>query len=187
MASIIVGLTATAGGGKSEAALHLTENHNFRLVKFAGPLKAMLRAFYVELGIDPDTIDRKLEGDLKEVECEYLCGRTPRHAMETLGTEWGREQMHPELWTNAYYHTVSTEDGPVVTDDVRFDNEADLLYRQGGMVLKLEPKIKRRKKSDHAAERGVSVDKVLATISNNSTIQALRDKLDVFLGAFTWK
>ena len=32
-----------------------------------------------------------IEGALKEVPCELLGGKTPRYAMQTLGTEWGRD------------------------------------------------------------------------------------------------
>jgi hypothetical protein len=51
----------------------------WRQVKFAGPLKSMCMA----LGLT----EAHIEGHLKEVPCELLCGQTPRHAMQTLGTE----------------------------------------------------------------------------------------------------
>ena len=186
MATTIVGFTATAGGGKSEAASHLVDEHGFTLVKFAGPLKAMLAGYYRELGADEELIHRKIEGDLKEEPCGALCGRTPRHAMQTLGTEWGREQMAPDFWTQAFSYSARQVDGPVVCDDVRFNNEADTIAESGGMVLKLEPKVKRRKKSTHKAEEGIDPSKVLATIKNDGTIAQLRQKLSIFLSGFNW-
>jgi hypothetical protein len=59
-----VALTGLAGSGKSTAALHLVNRHGFERVRFAGPLKAMVRA----LGLT----DREIDGDLKEVPCGLL-------------------------------------------------------------------------------------------------------------------
>jgi hypothetical protein len=81
-AARLIALTGYAGSGKSTLADILACEHGFTVVKFAGPLKAMLRA----LGLD----EREIEGDLKEQPCQLLAGHTPRRAMQTLGTEWGR-------------------------------------------------------------------------------------------------
>lgn len=129
---MIIALTGLAGSGKSTAAKHLVEVHGFTLVKFAGPLKAMLRC----LGLG----DREIEGDLKEVPHPVLGGRTPRHAMQTLGTEWGRNLIHSNLWVNvamASADNVLDCGGPVVIDDCRFLNEANAVKERGGFIVKL--------------------------------------------------
>lgn len=77
----VIALTGLAGSGKSTASKYLVEKHGYQLVKFAGPLKDMLRA----IGFGEDDI----EGNGKELSNSLLCDKTPRHAMQTLGTEWG--------------------------------------------------------------------------------------------------
>ena len=89
---MIIGLTGYAGCGKSTVADYLVKKHGFTLIKFAGPLKAMMRA----LGLG----EREIEGDLKEKPCGLLAGRTPREAMQTLGTEWGRQHFGQNFWVN---------------------------------------------------------------------------------------
>jgi hypothetical protein len=126
----IIALTGYAGSGKSTVARHLVEAHGFTLVKFAGPLKGMMRA----LGLG----DREIEGDLKEQPHPLLCGKTPRHAMQTLGTEWGRTCIGPDFWVNAAMenvHAVLDQGGSVVIDDCRFYNEGEAVRALGGEVI----------------------------------------------------
>ncbi|WP_457659618.1 deoxynucleotide monophosphate kinase family protein [Sinorhizobium medicae] len=129
----LVALTGSAGSGKSTATRFLVERHGYTLVKFAGPLKDMLRA----IGLDEDEI----EGEAKESPSGELCGKTPRHAMQTLGTEWGRKCIGDDFWIGLWRRRVQTNlaDGNrVVCDDCRFPNEAEAIRQLGGMIIKLE-------------------------------------------------
>lgn len=129
MSRLIIGLCGPAKSGKSLAAQYLENNHGFARVRFAGPLKAMLAA----LGLTHDEI----EGELKEKPSALLGGKTPRHAMITLGTEWGRDLIDPNLWINAWRRNVDRlpTGTPVVVEDCRFANEAIAIrIRDGGLV-----------------------------------------------------
>ena len=126
---MIIGFCGPIGAGKTTCARHLEASHGFRRVRFAGPLKDMLRA----LGLT----DEELDGHLKEQPCDLLGGQTPRRAMQTLGTEWGRALIHPDLWVLAWLHAI--KDYPqVVVDDVRFPNEVETIRAAGGMVILVE-------------------------------------------------
>ena len=137
----LVAFTGLAGSGKSTACQALLDEGWIR-VKFADGLKNMLRAFYRSCGIEDSAyIEARIEGDMKEEPCPFLRGRTPRHAMQTLGTEWGRDCISPDLWVQAWRQRVGTllSDGvPVVTDDCRFVNEADAVRRLGGRIVRVE-------------------------------------------------
>ena len=122
----LVGLVGAAGCGKSTVAEILTAFGYSRL-KFSQPLKDMLKS----LGLT----DEHTEGKLKEVPCDLLSGRTPRHAMQTLGTEWARDIMGKDFWLNIWRHKVSTQKyymNKVVAEDCRFVNEANLIKSLGG-------------------------------------------------------
>ncbi len=177
----MIGLTGPAGSGKSEVATYLVNGHRFTPVKFAGPLKAMLKGFYRECGLEPCEIDRRIEGDLKEVPDPLLNGKTPRWAMQSLGTEWGRVCMGSDFWINAWTKRVEKEDGVVVTDDCRFDNEAEAIYGIGGAVVKLVPKVQRRNTSTHTSEAGVSLELVTHELLNDEGIGTLRGRIDALL------
>lgn len=155
----IVGITGKAGSGKSTAAKELIRL-GWVNVKMAGALKDMMRA----IGLTDDHI----EGDLKEVPCYILSGRTPRYAMQTLGTEWGRDIMSNDLWVNiAEYRAKSwMENGfDVVVDDIRFQNEADMIRNLGGIIVGI---IGRGGiSSSHSSENGVNPD---FSITNDNSI-----------------
>lgn len=128
----VIALTGPAGSGKSTASKYLVEKHGYQLVKFAGPLKDMLRA----IGLS----EAQIEGELKEEPCEWLQGATPRHAMQTLGTQWGRACIGPSFWIELWVRRVNqiiAEGGHVVVDDCRFPNEADEVRDLGGVVWQL--------------------------------------------------
>lgn len=111
--------------GKSTVASWLVRQHGFERVAFASTLKDMARVFLSVYAQHPADVDRMLDGDLKEQEVPGL-GHSPRWVMQTLGTEWGRRSLHPEVWVNvamAKAKKLMAEGKSVVIDDVRFPNE----------------------------------------------------------------
>jgi hypothetical protein len=154
----VVAFTGVAGSGKSTATKYLVERHGYTLVKFAGPLKDMMRA----IGFG----DEELEGDLKETANIVLFGKTPRHAMQTLGTEWGRNCIHPDFWVGLWEDRVLgvlNGGGRVVVDDCRFQNEAKFIRKHGGDIYKIEGR--GGIAGNHQSERGCGdQDLVIANI-----------------------
>jgi len=72
----LIAFAGPAGSGKSTASAVL-QDQGFELVKFASPLKAMMRAYYRSCGAEADFIERKIEGDLKQAPCPMLGFKTP--------------------------------------------------------------------------------------------------------------
>jgi hypothetical protein len=136
----LIAFTGRAGSGKSTAAEAL-EKVGFERVKFADPLKDMLRVLYSYAGLPDVEIERRIEGDLKQEKDGFLCGQTPRHAMQTLGTEWGRNLIGTDLWVSAWadkVYSILMDGVPVVVDDCRFRNEAEALRKIGGKIVQVE-------------------------------------------------
>lgn len=132
------------GSGKSEVAKVLIEEHGYKLVKFAGCLKAMTRTFLEQLGYGSLIIERMVEGDLKEEPIAALPVRegavTTRRLLQTIGTEWGRDQIYSHLWvdvTVARIEHLRNKGHKVVVDDMRFLNEIEAIRSLGGRTLKL--------------------------------------------------
>src|SRR4051794_5754215 len=99
---MMIGLAGAAGAGKSTAAGYLAERYGYARVRVSGPLKAMVRGFLASTGVPADEIERMIEGDRKEVPAPELAGCTPRRVMQTLGAEWDRDLIAPDLWTMAW-------------------------------------------------------------------------------------
>lgn len=161
----VIALCGLAGSGKSAAAAYLIENHNYKLVKFAAPLKKMLSALGLTLA--------DIEGEHKETPNPILCGKTPRHAMQTLGTEWGRQLIGPEFWTTVWKHhaqlALAAGHG-VIVDDCRFDNELRVVNEMGGVAIKIErPGV--RPVNAHVSENGINTE--LPVVVNDADIPTL--------------
>jgi hypothetical protein len=165
MARTVIGFTGKMGCGKSTAAKML-QGFGFTRVRFAGPLKDMMAC----LGLTQDEI----EGHLKEAPCELLGGKTPRFAMQTIGTEWGRETISRNLWIKAWRRRVDAlkEYIPVVVDDVRFPNEAEAIKSAGGSIVRIV-RGNLHVSSSHPSE--LMTFDADATITNNGTERDLQE------------
>ena len=130
----LIGFAGRAGSGKSWAAFALVlRQPRFARMRFADPLKAMLLA----LG----ATEAEIDGLAKETPSPHLCGKTPRHAMQTLGTEWGRQMIGISLWVDAWARRADAllaDGGSVVVDDVRFPDEIEAIRARGGRIYWIE-------------------------------------------------
>lgn len=130
--SALIGFCGPMGAGKTFAAQRLARA-GFECMRFAEPLKRMVLA----LGLERDDVD----GSRKETPSAKLGGRTPRHAMQTLGTEWGRLCMGPEFWVEAWAGLADARlavGRKIVVDDIRFANEVAAIRARGGLVIRVE-------------------------------------------------
>lgn len=153
---MIVAFSGPKGAGKSTAMravgpMSLAEfdagtvgKAGFVHVYFASVLKSMLAV------IDPALLDH----ETKEVPSDILCGKTPRWAMQSLGTEWGRNCIGENLWVNAWARTadrVLNAGRFVVVDDLRFPNEYEAVKEREGIVIEVKrPGFQRS--TEHASE-----------------------------------
>lgn len=135
---MLIGLVGLPGNGKGTVAKRLAEAHGFRHMKMADTLKNMLRLFLREYGADDVTVERIIEGDLKELPTDFLNGKSGRWAMQSLGTEWGRDCISPSIWGDIWESKVDKlldNMKDVVVDDVRFKNEQDRTKAKGGFIV----------------------------------------------------
>lgn len=179
----VIALCGRQGAGKTTAALHLLHRGYFR-IRFANALKKMLRD---GLGISDEYID----GPKKEFPCPELCGRTARHAMITLGTEWGRRKIHRDIWVHSLFREmrklINEGYDKFVIDDLRFLTEEKWLRSlKVGSDIPIMVKIIKLERdgviiSDHQSER--EIDKIIPDwcIYNNDSVKSLQDSIDDIL------
>jgi hypothetical protein len=121
-----------AGSGKSTVARWLIKNHAYVRLAFASTLKDMLRV--------AGFTEEQLEGSEKEVQIPEL-GKSPRQIMQLMGTDFAREMVHTDFWTQAWSRRLPGTlafSGRVVADDVRFTNEVEAIWALGGRVFRVE-------------------------------------------------
>lgn len=175
----LIGLIGKAGVGKDTVALHLWNEHNLRRYSFAAPLRDMLG----ELLGDVDWDDR----EWKERKIDWI-GKSPRELLQTLGTEWGRNLVHPHLWVlraEQEWQCITQRlhglaDGMVVSD-VRFTNEADWIISRGGTLIEiLRPDA--APVASHASEQQDLAAFPRYVVRNTGTFNDLRLAIDDVLG-----
>ena len=165
---MLIGFCGPEGAGKTTAARLLAEIYGLPICPFAGPLKRMIEA----LGVPP----RHLYGSPadKAAPLAIFDGKTARHAMQTLGTEWGRKCIADDFWVRAWIETVPKK---AIADDVRFANEAEAILSRGGIVVRVVRSQRDTLKTPgHASEDFASVPYSFEVVNDRCT-SILRDRL----------
>jgi hypothetical protein len=163
----VIAFTGLAESGKSTCARHLALRRRFIKFSFADPLKDMLAVI-----TDPRN---------KSAAPDILCGRTIREALQTLGTEWGRQMIGADLWIRCARRNVADLRrrgfNRLACDDVRMDNEAQFIHEIGGIVVRIiRPGLTAM---DHPSEAGISPRLIHAeiTAADTFTLTAALDAL----------
>ena len=163
---LLIGITGCARSGKDTAADYIMHFYpEMAKMSFADPLKNMIR---VGLGLS----DEQLYGDEKEI-VDPRYGQSPRHIMQTLGTEWGRQLIDPDLWLK----TMDLYIQPfTIIPDVRFENEAQYIRDREGMIIHI---VGREKviEGDHISENPLNIHDGDRFVRNNGSLESLYDQL----------
>ena len=169
----LIGIAGPAGCGKDTAADHIIKHRpDYRKTSFANPIKEMLRD---GLGLSTE----QLYGRLKDtMDNRYGC--TPRHMMQTLGTEWGRELVDGDVWVKSMAHYLSDLGGAFIIPDVRFENEATFIRQHGHLIH-----IRGRSALDdkHVSESGVRVRRADSMVSNAGCVEPFLRRIDLIVDA----
>lgn len=177
---IIIGFLGKKGYGKNTCADILTDHlKNYKVIQlaFANPLKESLKSLF---GFNDD----QLYGNSKEKYDEYW-KTTPREIMQYIGTDIIRNNLTkllPHINNNFWIMRMKLEIDKyndydyILINDVRFQNETDLIQSLEGFVIK----IVRDNLSLSTHESETSIDNIINynfIIYNNENQLVLKNKL----------
>lgn len=184
---MLIGITGRAGSGKDTLADQLVRQHGAVKYSFALPIKQALNA---AIGWDLSQWEDRL---WKEAVQEWL-GKSPRELAQTLGTEWGREYVHPQLWVllasrryrlhlaNAYAeHGATAAAAPFVIPDVRFDNESHWINEAGGVLIEVR-RPQAAAIAAHKSEIGLDPSIARVVVENDADIVTFLQRCETALG-----
>ena len=167
---MLIGIAGHARHGKDSAADILVARYGYKKHALADVMKEACRVIF-------GWTDVRLYGDLKDnIDPEY--GISPRHALQSLGTEWGQHKLSEydsfaettgrTLWVKSLLRRVR---GDTVISDVRFPHEVDAIRARGGIIIM----VKREYPVDlsHESERAVILIQPDYTIHNYGTLADL--------------
>jgi hypothetical protein len=149
---MIIGLTGKAGAGKDTFASFVSEKE---VLAYASPLKdatAFLFNFTKE----------QLYKDKETVD------------LRNFDNDFFIKNMEQRL--------SQTKSSLVIVTDVRFDNEAEIIRKKGGIIISIErPNSNATLHTNHSSEQGISKNLIDFTICNDGTLEEYRQKVENIL------
>ena len=136
---MLIGFSGKKGSGKSYFANYLVNNKLFIKLSFASPLKEITKILF-------NLSDEDVKDPIKKELINPKFNASPRELMQWLGTDIMREEFNKKfnysgsIWIDNVKDRVKTlldNNKDVVIDDVRFQNEADMIHSLGGIVINL--------------------------------------------------
>lgn len=175
---VVIAFAGAIGAGKDTCGTHLrSTHHRFRRYIFAGPLKKMLAT----LPKFPASLSSPYwdDQDWKKLGIG-MYEKTPRQMMQTLGTEWGRNLVHDDIWLRIAAYNLeqmpSNVEGVTIAD-CRFENEAAWIRSIGGTVCTIQRPSAEHKLS-HASELGLEHNAADFNIINDGSLDFLYAQVD---------
>ncbi len=161
----VIGIAGKARTGKDTTAKFIQAHNGGYIYSFADPIREMLIPFGIDMR-DPFWQDHK------ETVIPVL-NASPRRLMQTLGTEWGRELINPNIWTLMAHQKLLHDGYGMIIPDVRFDNEAKFIRKINGVVIHLHRPDAVTVEA-HASEAGVTMLPEDYLIVNDGTLEDLQ-------------
>jgi hypothetical protein len=153
----LIGIAGAKRAGKSTLASGLSLALGLPEESFAAPMREFVARI---TGMTLRELDAR-----KEEPLAWLDGVTPRTMMQTVGTEWGRQTVHPDIWLRSLFARIPPQ-GAIISD-VRFPNEAEAILERGGIVFRVN---RAGCEGDgHASERPLPPELVTVDLWNTGT------------------
>jgi hypothetical protein len=171
---MLIGLTGLKQSGKTTAGDFLAHKYKFEHTSFAAPMR--------KFAMDVLCMNEVQLEFMKEQPVTFLDRQvTPRQFLQRLGTEFGREMIHPDLWVRACLMRVDTNRRTVISD-CRFDNEAYAIRAMGGKIVQITRRGQVAGTDTHASEAGIHPALIDYTINNNGErVEAFHADIDALM------
>lgn len=176
-----IALSGKARSGKDTIARYLIRRYGFTKISLAQPIKEGLAAMLNSI----PSIEEYLEDASKEAIIPPL-GVSFRRLAQTLGSEWGRELIRPDIWIiladlSMKKLRISNPQARFVITDVRFKNEA--VYARDNQFDHwwVQRDTTHYQVASHPSEQGISQADCDFTIPNTGSLDELEIQVDARL------
>lgn len=166
----LIGIAGRANSGKDVVADFLCRQMDARIMRCADPIKETLNTLF---GFPQGAWDDR-EWRRRVLP---MIGKTPRELAQTFGTDWGRQLVNEDIWVADLVARWRQAGCPLtVVPDVRFENEAEMIRKHGGLVLEIVRPDIEPDAPEHISEAGLPEALIHQRLINDSTIAALELK-----------
>jgi len=203
---MLIGITGKKYSGKDTAGDHLIKKYKFTRYRLGDSIKRVVKEIFM-------LTNDQLYGQLKE-EVDSRYGVTPRKLFQIIGTELFRNDIYAylprsfkipygEIWinrfkewfkVNEFYWKITDYTGvgkmverDIVVADVRFIDEAEMIKKLSGIVIKIIRPDLDYEKDDHISETEIDNIKADHIIINDGSIIDLEIKIDAIMKNYKMK
>jgi len=181
---MIIGITGKKFNGKDTVSDYIVSKYNFTKIAYAEPLKEVCRNLF-------NFNDDQLYGNKKE-EIDPFWNITPRQAFQFIGTDMIRNNadkllvgINNNFWVKCLEKRIldlkSRGIKNIIVSDIRFINEADLIKRLDGNLIKVSRNIPNN--DSHISEVEIDNIKEDILIENKGSLEELYCKIDTYLSS----
>ncbi len=175
----IFGITGAARSGKDCIGNYLMGlDTRYQHYSFAQPMKEMIC-----------TMLSKPKAWLNQHKDEVIpfLDASPRKLLQTLGTDWGRDMIHKDIWLNLGQRFIDNCESAripgVVITDVRFENEAAMIRMNGGVICHVRREAAPEVRA-HVSEAGILHHPTDWAMHNDGTLPELYLKVDQLIAGY---
>lgn len=171
---MIIGLVGKKQVGKDTVAQYLVNYYDFIQHAYAAPLKKACQVLFL-LESEQLHVNR-----LKE-QTDPRWGKTPREMMQLVGTDLFRQHVDQDFWVKHMEHWLNEhtdKNKNIVISDVRFQNEADLIRKKGGVLWLIE---RDTVFHDNHQSETQHIHHIDTTIVNNTSLDDLYTQINIAL------
>lgn len=172
----LIGISGLAHTGKDTLANFLKEKRKEIVIEsFATPIKEIMVNYF---GF---TREQVYDQRLKEIEDKFW-NITPRKLMQLIGTEMFRKNFRYDVWVKVFEKKIlNNPNNFFVVADVRFNNEAEMVIRNNGIVIKILRNSDNVVNVSHESEKGIDENLVHIFLDNNGDLNDLKKNANIIL------
>lgn len=174
----LIGLYSSAPQSGKSTIAEILKDQGYKTVSFAKPLKDMTVRFLMGFGYSKGDAERII------TDKNYVVGEVDlriRDIVQRLGTEWGREQIHRDVWIRMWEARQRLFPF-VVVDDMRFPNEYAMVKKHGGLMIRVQrDEAIQANTENHASEGALDTFEFDHLVCNNGTIGELCGKISTII------
>lgn len=138
---MLIGVVGFIGSGKGTVADILVNKKGYTKVAFADSVKDATAAIFgwPRFLLEGDTEESRAFREQKDEWWSERLGydMSPRYALQLMGTEMGRDVVHPDLWILSIEKKLELYQNVVIAD-VRFPNEMKFIQNRGGFIVRVK-------------------------------------------------
>jgi hypothetical protein len=166
---MLIGLIGKKSSGKDTFGNILINQYNFQKRAFADPLKDCCQLLF-------NLSKEDLNDPILKEKTNSFWNKSPRQILQIVGTDLFRNHFDKNFWLKLFEQWyLNNQKFNIVCTDVRYQNEAELIKKLGGIIIKIERPLLQNNDNHDSEKLDINFNDYL--IYNDSTLEDYEIKI----------